>query len=250
MNLPYDWIAPDWPAPPRVRACTTTRLGGVSEPPFDSLNLADHVGDDPARVAANQARLMELLRLPAAPVWLRQVHGVQVCNATVCATRELCEADASTSTEAGVVCAVLSADCLPVLFCTRDGRQVAAAHVGWRGLVNGVLEATLQAMAVRGGEVLAWLGPAIGPQAFEVGPEVREAFLSHDPWCGDAFVAARQGHWWADLYRLARRRLQAQGVKRIYGGGWCTWSDPQRFYSYRRDGDTGRMASLIWIAPE
>jgi hypothetical protein len=247
MHLPYDWIAPDWPAPRQVRACTTTRSGGMSDIPFDSMNLADHVGDDPIRVAANRKRMEELLGLPAPPAWLRQVHGVEVNHLTASPLESPPTADAAITRETGVVCAVMTADCLPILLCDQQGTQVAAVHAGWRGLADGVLETTVQSMAVAGDHLLAWLGPAIGAQAFEVGNEVREAFDSRDPWCGDAFRPARDGHWWADLYTLARRRLHTLGVTAVYGGHWCTFSDARRFYSYRRDGETGRMASLIWL---
>lgn len=248
IHLPYDWIAPDWPALPQVRACTTTRSGGMSDYPFDSLNLADHVGDDPIRVAANRRRLEELLGLPAPPAWLQQVHGVEVAHLTTSRLDSPPRADAAITRERGVACAVLTADCLPVLLCDQQGTQVAAVHAGWRGLAEGVLEATVQAMAVSGDRLLAWLGPAIGAHAFEVGEEVRAAFYSRDPWCGDAFRPARDGHWGADLYALARRRLHTLGITAVYGGGWCTYSDARRFYSYRRDGETGRMASLIWLS--
>jgi hypothetical protein len=242
------FILPDWPAPPNVRAAVSTREGGVSQPPFDSFNLAQHVGDDADAVAANRHRLADALQLPAAPVpvWLDQVHGSGVANLD--ATHDaIPRADASISTVPGRVCAVLSADCLPVLFCDRAGSRVAAAHAGWRGLAAGVLENTVAAMAVAPQQVLAWLGPAIGPQAFEVGDEVRQAFLAQDPGAESAFQATRPGHWLADLYQLAQRRLATLGVTAVFGGGLCTFSDAQRFYSYRRDGRTGRMASLVWL---
>ncbi|BBP03923.1 laccase domain protein [Sulfuriferula plumbiphila] len=238
-----DWIVPDWPASAQVRALVTTRAGGVSTAPYAGLNLGDHVGDDPARVAQNRTILRA--SLPAEPVWLKQVHGIAVFDADsgIAST----EADASVTRQAGPVCAVLTADCLPVLFCDRDGSVVAAAHAGWRGLVGGVLEATAAAMQVPADSVMAWLGPAIGAQAFEVGDEVREAFVAVQPEASAAFVAQRRGKWLADIYALARLRLQRIGVTRIYGGGACTYSEPVRFYSYRRDGATGRMASLIWL---
>ncbi len=240
-----DWLIPDWPAPARVRACVTTRAGGVSEPPFDTFNLGDHVEDASAAVAANRARLRD--RLGCRPAWLRQVHGTRVARA--CAD-EVAEADASWSDAPGVASAVLTADCLPVLFCDRQGRRVAAAHAGWRGLAGGVLEATWRALAFDPEETLAWLGPAIGPTAFEVGAEVREAFLAHDPACGEAFgPSVNPGRYMADLYRLARLRLNALGVTAVYGGGYCTYHDA-RFYSYRRASRTGRFASLIWLSGE
>ncbi len=238
-----DWIVPDWPAPAQVSALATTRAGGVSTSPYAGLNLGGHVGDDPASVAQNRAILRAAL--PAEPVWLTQVHGIAVLDADggIAST----ETDASMTRRAGQVCAVLTADCLPVLFCDRDGSVVAAAHAGWRGLVGGMLEATVAAMQVPADSVMAWLGPAIGAQAFEVGDEVREAFVAVQPQASAAFVAQRRGKWLADIYALARLRLQRIGVTRIYGGGACTYSEAARFYSYRRDGATGRMASLIWL---
>ncbi|MCQ4262604.1 peptidoglycan editing factor PgeF [Stutzerimonas stutzeri] len=237
-----DWLVPEWPAPPGVRACVTTRQGGVSRAPFDSFNLGDHVGDDPAAVAWNRQHLQQTLGCQ--PVWLEQVHSSVAVQAVpgVCAT-----ADASWSKAPGQACAVLTADCLPVLFCDRDATRVAAAHAGWRGLAGGVLEATLKALAVPAEELLVWLGPAIGPAAFEVGPEVREAFLAQHPEAAEAFVVSvNAGRSMADLYQLARIRLAAVGVNAVYGGGLCTLSDP-RFYSYRRASRTGRFASLIWL---
>jgi YfiH family protein len=237
-----DFLLPDWPAPANVRALVTTRAGGDSVGPYASFNLATHVGDDPAAVAANRRRLRR--HLPAEPAWLDQVHG------TVCVAAEAgglpATADASVSFAPGRVCAVLTADCLPVLFCDERGAAVAAAHAGWRGLAAGVLEATVAAMGLPASRLLAWLGPAIGPAAFEVGDEVRAAFVGPDPATATAFVAHGEGKWLCDLYRLARRRLALAGVDRVHGGGLCTHGDPDRFYSYRRDGVTGRMASLVW----
>lgn len=238
-----DLLVPDWPAPANVRAVQTTRRGGVSPAPWDSFNLGDHVGDDAGRVAANRAELRR--HLPAEPCWLQQVHGVHTVDAAQ--TANLPTADASFSHRAGTVCAVMTADCLPVLFCDRAGTVVAAAHAGWRGLQAGVLEATLAAMAVPAGEILAWLGPAIGPAAFEVGDEVRAAFVAHDPLAAAAFQPHAAGKWLADIYLLARQRLQAAGVASISGGNFCTVNAPESFFSYRRDGVTGRMASLIWL---
>lgn len=252
-----DWLRPDWPAPANVRACMTTRAGGVSRPPWDSLNPAGHVGDDPAAVAANRTVLRR--HLPAEPMWLNQVHG---CGVLECPPHSLLpasggdrgEADAGIARRPGQVCAVLTADCLPVLFCDRAGTVVAAAHAGWRGLAAGVLETTVARMAVPPGEVLVWLGAAIGPDAFEVGDEVREAFVSRHPLAAVAFRPALPGtldeaprKWLADLYTLARIRLAVAGVGEVYGGGLCTYTDRARFYSYRRDGVTGRMASLVWL---
>lgn len=237
-------FVPDWPAPPRVKAATTTRLGGASRGPYAGFNLALHVGDDPACVAQNRRWLRETLLLPAEPVWLEQVHGAEAVCADQAGPRR---ADAGYSHAAGVVCAVLTADCLPVLFCDAAGSRVAAAHAGWKGLLGGVLQNTVRAMGE--GEWLAWMGPAIGPLVFEVGGDVRAAFIGRLAGAEAAFTpSGRPGHWLADLYALARLALAEAGVVRVYGGGWCTWSDAERFYSYRRDGVTGRMASLVWLA--
>ncbi|AXS80213.1 peptidoglycan editing factor PgeF [Dechloromonas sp. HYN0024] len=240
-----DLLVPDWPAPARVRAVQTGRAGGCSRAPWDSFNLGDHVGDDPAAVAANRATLRA--RLPAEPLWLSQVHGNVVVDAR---NPDTVEADAAFARQSGVVCVVMTADCLPVLFCDQGGAVVAAAHAGWRGLVGGVLEATVAAMDVPADQLLVWLGPAIGPSAFEVGDEVRAAFVADDPGSGEAFVRHGPGKWLADLYGLARRRLQRIGVPAIYGGEACTVSQPDHYFSYRRDGVTGRMATLIWLADD
>ncbi|KES20598.1 MULTISPECIES: peptidoglycan editing factor PgeF [Pseudomonas] len=237
------WLIPDWPAPANVRACVSTRAGGVSQAPFDSFNLGDHVGDEPAAVAENRRRLEQAQG--CRPAWLSQVHGIEVVEAD---PSRVATADASWSATPGIACAVLTADCLPALFCDRAGTRVAAAHAGWRGLAGGVLEATLDRLAVPAGEVLVWLGPAIGPQAFEVGPEVREAFLADHAEAEAAFVpSVNAGRYMADIYQLARIRLAARGVTAVYGGGLCTFSDAERFYSYRRNPRTGRQASLVWL---
>jgi YfiH family protein len=237
-----DWLIPDWPAPAGVKACVTTRTGGVSLAPFDSLNLGDHVDDSPEAVAENRRRLTE--RFSIQPAWLKQVHGIAVAHAD---PGHVATADASWTATPGIACAAMTADCLPVLFCDRAGTRVAAAHAGWRGLAAGVLEATLDTLAVPAGDVLVWLGPAIGPQAFEVGPEVREAFVREVPESARAFVpGAHEGKLMADIYELARLRLAARGVTAVYGGGLCTVTDP-RFFSYRRHPRTGRFASLIWL---
>ncbi|SED81864.1 peptidoglycan editing factor PgeF [Pseudomonas kilonensis] len=237
-----DWLTPDWPAPARVKACVTTRAGGVSLAPFDSLNLGDHVGDEPAAVAENRRRLTDQFAIT--PAWLQQVHGIAVVEAD---PAQVATADASWTATPGIACTAMTADCLPVLFCNLAGTRVAAAHAGWRGLANGVLEATLDSLAVPADEILAWLGPAIGPQAFEVGPEVREAFIAQLPQAAQAFTASpNAGKFLADIYALARLRLAARGVTAVYGGGLCTVTDP-RFFSYRRNPRTGRFASLIWI---
>ena len=241
----HDWIVPDWPAPARVRAVTTTRHGGVSRGCYASMNPADHVEDDPVAVADNRQRLQQVLSLPAAPVWLQQVHGTTVVDAATAGSAP--EADAAYSTQAGVVCAVLTAECLPVLLTDTAAESVAVIHAGWRGLAAGVIEQAVQAIGQPGEHMLAWLGPAIGPQAFQVGAEVRDEFMAHDAVATDAFRQAPNGAWTADLYRLARQRLAEVGVTAVHGGGLCSFTDPDRFYSYRRDGITGRMATLIWL---
>jgi YfiH family protein len=241
--MPNDFIIPDWPAPSNVRALVTSRQGGVSKAPYVSLNLGDHVGDDPEAVAANRALLRALL--PSEPVWLKQVHDIQIANADH--ANGVPEADGSVARKPGRVSAVLTADCLPALLCDRAGTVVASAHAGWRGLAGGVLEAAVQAMAVPSDQLLVWLGPAIGPRAFEVGVEVRDAFTALIPEAQQAFVPHAEGKWLADIYLLARQRLERMGVGQIYGGNFCTYTDAERFYSYRRDGVTGRMASLIWL---
>lgn len=235
-------ITPDWPAPARVKSLMTTRIGGVSSAPYASLNLGDHVHDDPKAVTANRALLRQ--HLPADPVWLNQVHGTRVVQAD--AVTGVPDADAAFARQPGTVCAVLTADCLPVLFCARDGSVVAAAHAGWRGLAAGVLEATLAAMRVPSNEVIVWMGAAIGPTAFTVGSEVRDIFISTYPESTPAF-SPYQGKWNADIYRLARIRLASVGVGAVYGGDHCTVNEVKTFFSYRRSGRTGRMASLIWI---
>jgi YfiH family protein len=240
-----EWIIPGWPAPERVRAVSTTRHGGTSRPPYDALNLAEHVGDEAGAVAANREQLRLAMQLPAMPAWLQQVHGVRVVNAH--GVTAPVAADAAYTLEPGVVCAVLTADCLPVLLCDCGGRAVAAMHAGWRGLAAGVIEQTVAVMPVMGDELMAWLGPAISAEAYVVGEEVRDTFVNHDPAAATAFRPAGDGGWHADLYRLARQRLNSQGVTEVHGGGFCTWQDSARFYSYRRDGVTGRMASLIWL---
>jgi YfiH family protein len=240
------WLVPDWPAPPGVRAVSTTRRGGVSAAPYDDFNLAAHVGDAPSAVAANRARLRECLGLPAEPCWLQQVHGVQAVPA-VSGTPPP-EADAGYTDRPGVVCAVLTADCLPILLCDRAGRRIAAIHAGWRGLANGVIERALDCAGPAAGGWLAWLGPAIGPGVFEVGAEVRDAFVTGHAAATEAFQPSPAGRWLADLYVLARQRLAGCGVTDVYGGGACTYSDRERFFSYRRDGATGRMATLVWLA--
>ncbi|HLA30346.1 MAG TPA: peptidoglycan editing factor PgeF [Pseudomonas sp.] len=238
----HDWLTPQWPAPARVKSCVTTRTGGVSAPPFDSCNLGDHVGDDPQAVLKNRQRLVSLLG--CRPAWLQQVHGTAVVEAL---PGQVAQADASWTATPGVACAIMTADCLPALFCDRAGTRVAAAHAGWRGLAGGVLESTLDALALPAEQVLVWLGPAIGAQAFEVGAEVREAFVAQHAQAAEAFRPSHNaGKFIADIYQLARIRLAARGVEAVYGGDFCTFNDP-RFYSYRRAAQTGRFASLIWL---
>ena len=241
------WIVPDWPAPANVRACMTTRSGGVSHGPYQSLNLGDHVLDDAQCVAQNRTLLVEALNLPAAPMWLNQVHGTEIVQLPYNGSIPP-HADGSFSREAGQVCAVMTADCLPVLLCDKQGTVVAAAHAGWRGLAAGVIENTVTAMAVAPDTVLAWLGPAIGPETFEVGPEVVTAFVDQHREARQAFRQTSQRHWLADIYALARIRLQSMGITEVSGGGFCTYGEPERFYSFRRDKITGRMAALIWLA--
>lgn len=237
-------IRPDWPAPPGVRAAVTTKRGGVSLPPYGPFNPAAHVGDAPDAVAANRALLRAIL--PSEPLWLDQVHGTAVIDADDPDPPAAC-ADASVSRLPGRVCAVLTADCLPVLFCDQKGTVVAAAHAGWRGLAAGVLAETVVRMRCPPSEILAWLGPAIGPNAFEVGPEVRAAFVRRMANAGDAFLPGEGDRLHADIHRLARLELAQAGVHAVYGGGLCTFTQAGLFHSYRRDGRTGRMVSLIWI---
>ncbi|GAB4353977.1 MAG: purine nucleoside phosphorylase YfiH [Immundisolibacter sp.] len=236
-------FAPDWPLPANVRAASTTRVGGCSRAPYDSFNLADHVGDRPPAVARNRALLCQALALAQAPAWLSQVHGTEVAGP---AAPPGVAADARYADRPHVVCAVLTADCLPLLLCSDDGQEVAAVHCGWRGLAGGIVARALARFRAPPAALSAWLGPAIGPTAFEVGPEVREAFLSADPGSGGCFIAARGDRWLADLAGLARRALTAAGVRRVHGGAGCTVTEAERYFSHRRDGITGRMASLVW----
>lgn len=247
-------LIPDWPAPATVRALVTTRFGGVSRGPYGDgaggggLNLASHVGDRWEDVLENRERLQALL--PASPVWLNQVHGAQVINLNEATSWEQPAADACIAVGPGRVCGILTADCLPVLFCDTEGSVVAAAHAGWRGLAAGILAQAVTAMRQHtGADILAWLGPAIGPERFEVGTEVREAFLADDGQMAAAFKARDgiPGKYLADIYQLARLQLRRVGVEQVTGGDFCTVSDALRFYSYRRDGVTGRMASVVWI---
>lgn len=259
------WFEPDWPAPPGVRAAFPLRAGGASVPPWDSLNIGVHVGDDPAAVQENRRRLRAALGLPAEPLWLDQVHGCEVVDADalrrsaataggVATTDRLSErprGDAVVTSRPGVVCAIQVADCLPVLFASRDGRHLGAAHAGWRGLAGGVLEATVRALPVPASELIAWLGPAIGPASFEVGDEVRAAFCAQpDRHAGDpatAFQRNERGRWQCDLHALARQRLAATGLHSVWGGGEDTCADAQRYFSHRRGAPTGRHVALLWL---
>ena len=249
----HDWLIPDWPAPSNVRAVTTTRTGGVSKGVYGSMNPADHVEDDPQAVRANRVILKEQLELPADPAWLIQVHGMDIVSVAEARSGTGTkpgigiEADGIYSTKAGEVCAVLTADCLPVLICDKAGTRIAVVHAGWRGLLAGVIESALERLGIPGSETLVWLGPAIGSSAFEVGEEVRSQFIERDPLTVEAFQQGSSDRWLLDIYRLAGIRLMKKGVNQVYGGDWCTFTDRERFYSYRRDGVTGRMASLIWM---
>lgn len=245
MKLSDTLIHPDWPAPANVQALQTTRQGGISAAPYDALNLGLHVGDDPVRVNRNRQLLAPLM--PSEPVWLEQVHGTVVANADAADCRV--QADACIARKRGSVCVVMTADCLPVLLCDEDGTVVGAAHAGWRGLCDGVIEATVKEMGVAPQKMMAWLGPTIGAHAFEVGEDVRAAFMAHDVSAAAAFIPlAAEGKYRADIVRLARQRLNALGISRIYGGTFCTYHQKDKFFSYRRDGVTGRMGTFIWLA--
>jgi YfiH family protein len=237
----------EWELPRGVCAAFTTRLGGVSKAPWNSFNLATHVGDDLSHVAANRARLRELLELEGEPAWLNQVHGVAIKNLDGAPFSPVpSTADAAVATRAGAACVVMVADCLPVLFCSRDGQRIAAAHAGWRGLAEGVLERTVETMGVPAHELRAWIGPAISQEHFEVGDEVREVFVKADRAASSRFRMNARSRWQADLAGLARLRLGSLGLTDVSGGRWCTFADRERFYSHRRDGKGGRMAALIW----
>ncbi len=238
-------IIPEWPAPTRVRSLVTTRNAGVSRPPFDSFNIADHVEDSAENVHTNRQRLSQELELPADPVWLQQVHGIKVVRAELAAEVEI--ADASTTELKNTVCTVMTADCLPVLICNHAGTQVAAVHAGWRGLVGGILETTVNTFQHPSNTLYAWLGPAIGPSAFEVGDDVMQMYVEEDHDLTAAFSTGKPGKYYLDIYLAAKIRLNKLGVTDVYGGAFCTYTDSTRFYSYRRDGVTGRMASMIWL---
>ncbi|MTI63694.1 peptidoglycan editing factor PgeF [Methylophaga sp.] len=245
MRAEFSLIEPDWPAPAQVKAFSSTRSGGISKPPYDSLNLGLHVNDDEAAVFANRKQLKLAGTLPSNPLWLEQVHGTRVIDADH--WQAGIKADAIYSNQSDQVCVVMTADCLPVLFTDSAGQQVAAAHAGWRGLLNGVLENTASRFSCDPGNILAWLGPAIGPQQFEVGAEVFAAFTARSKEAGEAFRSHGSDHYLADIYLLARQRLNQLGIRAVYGGHHCTVTEADRFFSYRRDRVTGRMASLIWI---
>ncbi len=244
MTAKEKWIPADWSAAAGVVAGTTLRSGGVSTGTFASFNLGAYTDDDANAVRENRDRFSSLCGLPSEPRWLRQVHGNKVIVEPP--SGDVPEADAAITRKSGVVCAVLTADCLPVILSSVDGAELAVAHAGWRGLAGGVLEATVQAMLEEPANLLAWLGPAISQRVFEVGSEVREQFLAHDPAAADCFAANERGRWQADLYGLARMRLASIGIDQVSGGEYCTFSEPERFFSYRRDGACGRMASFVF----
>lgn len=246
MSDSVEFIAARWPAPASVRAGTTARRGGASRGPYASFNLGDHVGDDPQAVRDNRAQLRAALALPAEPRWLKQEHGVHVVDAAHAPAGVA--ADGAWTDRPGIVCAVLTADCLPIFLCDRKGTKVALLHAGWRGLAGGIVDAGLRALTLPPEEVLVWLGPAIGPDSYEVGDDVRRAFLNDDPGAAEAFRPAGAGRWLADMYALARRQLRQRGVCAVTGGERCTLRERGAFYSFRRDGTTGRMASLVWLA--
>ncbi len=242
MKSKQNWLQPDWPVPSNIHAATTLRTGGTSQGNYASLNLATHVGDELGLVHQNRQTLKNMLNLPSDPVWLSQTHSNRAV-AAVAGDLPL-QADASYSNQPGVVCVVMTADCLPLLVCASDGSEIAAIHAGWRGLLDGVIENTIAAL--RNEDLLVWLGPAIGPECFEVGAEVRSAYLLKSVEYRRAFKQISQGKWLADIYQLARINLAMFGIDKVYGGDFCTVTDNERFYSYRRDKDTGRMATLIW----
>ena len=243
MSILEHCIVPDWPAPKNVRALQTTRLGGVSVAPYDTFNLGDHVGDSPYAVARNRQSLASIM--PGEPVWLQQVHGNVVVDAGSAGC--LPQADAAITRHHGAVCVAMTADCLPVLLCDEAGTVVGVAHAGWKGLAAGVIEATVQAMDIEPHKLLVWLGPAISQRAFEVGAEVRDVFVAQQAQASEAFIPGQHGKWMADIYLLAHQRLHGSGVSRVYGGEFCTYNEPARFFSYRREGVTGRMGTFIWL---
>lgn len=240
-------IKPDWPAPTSVHACTTLRMGGYSEAPFNALNMSVNAGDNLENVLSNRFLVMEALSLPSEPTWLKQVHD----NRVICLDgfNDSNEADGSFAKTPNKVCVVLTADCLPVLITNRSGSFVCALHAGWRGLARGIIAQAIKALKRGDDELLVWLGPAIGPKAFEVGPEVRDEFLQLDPDLNSAFTQSVGDRWLADIYAIARTQLTKLGIDQIYSGNYCTYSDPKRFYSYRRDKIKAAMASMIWMTP-
>lgn len=242
-------LFPDWPAPENVRAVSSKRTGGCSEGVFQSFNLGNHVGDKPVRVQENRQLFQTLAAMPKEPLWLQQVHGTAVARPDLASGQNTTPviADAAYSCARQNVCAVMTADCLPLLVCDKAGHEVAAIHAGWRGLAAGVIEQTLRHFQAKPTDIMVWLGPAIGPQAFTVGAEVRSAFIKQQPAATAAFKVQSNGKYLADLYLLARLRLAAQGITAIYGGEYCTYQQAEHFFSYRRDGQTGRMASAIWL---
>ena len=246
--MPRDWIVPDWPAPAAVRAFATTRSGGVSGGEFASMNLGAGSGDEPKNVALNRLTVRE--QLPAVPRWMKQVHGTTVADLDRLGESYVATADAAIASQPGCVGVVLTADCMPLLLCDEAGTRVAIAHAGWRGMAAGVIENTVRAMNGVPSRLLAWMGPAIGPRAFEVGPEVREAFIAADPDADSAFRSQKPGKYMADLYLLARQRLARAGVENVHGGGFCTYTEADRFFSYRRVQASGRMGTFIWIEPQ
>lgn len=246
MSTKPIFIAPNWPVLPHIKAYSTTRYGGFSQNPYNSFNLAQHVGDDPQSVIKNRKLLADTLHLPNEPLWLEQVHRTDVAVVTNNHSNTTC-ADAIYTREFNQVCVVLTADCLPVLLCNQAGTEIAAVHAGWRGLAQGILEATIQHFRSPHSEIMVWLAPAISATAFEVGQEVYDVFVNFLPQAQFAFTATRSNHWLADLYLLAQQRLKHIGITKIYGGNFCTYCDKDQFYSYRRDKVTGRMAHLIWM---
>ncbi|MCK5829303.1 MAG: peptidoglycan editing factor PgeF [Methylococcales bacterium] len=236
------WIKPDWPVKSNINAAVTLRSGGVSQSPFDSFNLALHVNDDPEKVCQNRKLLSTMLQLPCEPIWLEQVHGHQVVKAEN--TEQIIKADASFTDKAHIVCAVLTADCLPILLASDDGAKIAAIHAGWRGLYSGVIANTVNSIGTI--NIKAWLGPAIGVDCFEVGKGVRDAFVKKSTKFIQAFTEKNEDKYLADIYKLATIELASIGIKQVFGGNFCTVTDKELFYSYRRDGETGRMATLIW----
>jgi polyphenol oxidase len=242
MNLNKHWLQPEWPAPANIHAATTLRTGGISQGVYTSLNPATHVGDNPESVSKNRQIIKTLLNLPSEPIWLNQIHSNRAVKAIATDTPQ--QADASYTDQSNVVCVVMTADCLPLLVCSADGSEIAAIHAGWRGLLDGVIDNTIAALQNR--DVLVWLGPTIGSERFEVGNEVRAAYVAKSAKYASAFNQQSDTKWLADIYQLARINLAFLGITKIYGGDFCTVTDEKRFYSYRRDKVTGRMATLIW----